>query len=146
MAPDSVGPVPVLVDFGLAGRKVRPGCASPYYGAPEVWDAGVFQMSTRPHRGGRLRLLLPGLRDAHGHAAVRGRHLPSLISGHLAHNGNPAGLTALRSPIGSSRRSATILAAGLARDPRRRASMGQVREALRTIAPQLQNATWPLAA
>ncbi|MCS6857438.1 MAG: protein kinase, partial [Sandaracinaceae bacterium] len=32
------GPLPeraVLVDFGLAGRKIRPGCATPNYGAPE---------------------------------------------------------------------------------------------------------------
>ena len=28
---------PVLVDFGLAGRRVRPGCATSQYGAPEVW-------------------------------------------------------------------------------------------------------------
>src|SRR6185295_8096897 len=26
---DALAPAPVLVDFGLAGRKVRPGCASP---------------------------------------------------------------------------------------------------------------------
>jgi serine/threonine protein kinase len=38
--PDGDGPapeMPVLVDFGLAGRKVRPGCATASYGAPEVW-------------------------------------------------------------------------------------------------------------
>ena len=28
----------VLVDFGLAGRKIRPGCATLLYGAPEVWE------------------------------------------------------------------------------------------------------------
>ena len=71
---DQVTPTPVLVDFGLAGRKVRPGCASPYYGAPELWDAVVFQASTGPSRGGRLRLLLPGLRAADQPHAVRGRH------------------------------------------------------------------------
>src|SRR5262249_44963779 len=31
------GTSPVLVDFGLAGRKLRPGCATGAYGAPEVW-------------------------------------------------------------------------------------------------------------
>ena len=29
----------VLVDFGLAGRHIRPGCATGAYGAPEVWGA-----------------------------------------------------------------------------------------------------------
>ena len=28
---------PVLVDFGLSGRHLRPGCATAAYGAPEVW-------------------------------------------------------------------------------------------------------------
>jgi eukaryotic-like serine/threonine-protein kinase len=31
------GTIPVLVDFGLAGRKLRPGCATAAYGAPEIW-------------------------------------------------------------------------------------------------------------
>src|SRR5262249_48389536 len=31
------GKEPVLVDFGLAGRHIRPGCGSGPYGAPEVW-------------------------------------------------------------------------------------------------------------
>ena len=30
----------VLVDFGLAGRKIRPGCGTGPYGAPEVWGGG----------------------------------------------------------------------------------------------------------
>ncbi len=29
----------VLVDFGLAGKRVRPGCATGPYGSPEVWGA-----------------------------------------------------------------------------------------------------------
>src|SRR5262249_20366392 len=29
----------VLVDFGLSGRHIRPGCATGPYGAPEVWGA-----------------------------------------------------------------------------------------------------------
>src|SRR6185436_1925360 len=28
---------PVLVDFGLTGRNLRPGCLTGAYGAPEVW-------------------------------------------------------------------------------------------------------------
>jgi hypothetical protein len=33
-------PKPVLVDFGLAGRHLRPGCGTANYGAPEIWGAG----------------------------------------------------------------------------------------------------------
>ncbi len=142
---DTIGPVPVLVDFGLAGRKVRPGCASPYYGAPEVWDAGVFQMSSGPTAVDVYAFCCLAYEMLLGRPLFEGDTLPSLISGHLAHNGNPSGLGVLRAdrlltPL------AAILAAGLQRDPRRRATMGQVREALRNVAPHLQNTTWPLAA
>jgi eukaryotic-like serine/threonine-protein kinase len=144
-AAEAVGAVPVLVDFGLAGRKVRPGCASPYYGAPEVWDAGVFQISTGPTAVDVYAYCCLAFELLAGRPLFDGETLPALISGHLAHNGNPAALNGLRSdrqlaPLGQ------ILAAGLARDPRRRASMLQVRDALRSIAPQLQNTSWPVAA
>jgi hypothetical protein len=33
-------PKPLLVDFGLAGRHLRPGCGTANYGAPEIWGAG----------------------------------------------------------------------------------------------------------
>ncbi len=33
-------PKPVLVDFGLAGRHLRPGCGTANYGAPEIWGSG----------------------------------------------------------------------------------------------------------
>jgi hypothetical protein len=145
VVPDAVGPVPVLVDFGLAGRKVRPGCASPYYGAPEVWDAGVFQMSTGPTAVDVYAYCCLAFELLTGRSLFEGDTLPSLIAGHLAHNGNPPGLESLRSErhLGAL---VSILAAGLARDPRRRATMGQMREAFRATAPQLQNASWPLAA
>lgn len=32
---------PVLVDFGLAGRSVRPGCGTIEYGAPEIWTTAT---------------------------------------------------------------------------------------------------------
>jgi hypothetical protein len=145
MALDMVGAVPVLVDFGLAGRKVRPGCASPYYGAPEVWDAGVFQISNGPTAVDVYAFCCLAFELLAGRPLFDGETLPALISGHLAHNGNPEALNALRkdrqlAPLGQ------ILAAGLARDPRRRATMPQLRDALRSIAPQLQNTAWPVAA
>ena len=64
----------VLVDFGLAGRKVRPGCASPFYGAPEVWVTEGAGSAGRPWTGRRLFVLLPGLRAVRGPPAVPGRH------------------------------------------------------------------------
>src|SRR6185503_16785718 len=54
----------VLVDFGLAGRSLRPGCGSPYYGAPEVWKpvgdpppepADVYASPASPSRSSAAR-------------------------------------------------------------------------------------------
>jgi hypothetical protein len=142
---DQVTPTPVLVDFGLAGRKVRPGCASPYYGAPELWDAVVFQASTGPGAVDVYAYCCLAYELLTSRTLFEGDTLPSLISGHLAHNGNPPGLERLR----ADRRMAPfaqIIAAGLARDPRRRASISQVRQALRSLAPQMYGAPWPVAA
>jgi serine/threonine protein kinase len=42
---------PVLVDFGLAGRRVRPGCGTLDYSAPEIWGSSpATRCSTRPTR------------------------------------------------------------------------------------------------
>ena len=43
------GKTPTLVDFGLAGRHLRPGCATGY-GAPEVWGREGFVGEPSPSR------------------------------------------------------------------------------------------------
>src|SRR5262249_38120506 len=70
--------------------------------------------------------------------------LPGLIGCHFAHDGNPAGLAALHdddalAPL------ARILASGLAPNPRDRAPIAEIREALRALQPTLQRTAWPLA-
>ena len=142
---EQMTPTPVLVDFGLAGRKVRPGCASPYYGAPELWDAVVYQASAGPAAVDVYAYCCLAFELFTGRTLFDGDTLPSLISGHLAHDGNPPLLNRLRSdrqlaPF------AQIIAAGLTRDPRRRATITQLRQALRNLAPHLYNASWPVAA
>jgi eukaryotic-like serine/threonine-protein kinase len=145
VALDQVAPTPVLVDFGLAGRKVRPGCASPYYGAPELWDAQVFQASTGPAAVDVYAYCCLAYELLTGRTLFDGETLPALIANHLSHNGNPAGLTKLKgdrklAPF------AQIITSGLARDPRKRVTITQLREALRKLAPQMYGATWPVAA
>src|SRR5262249_14144460 len=42
---------PVLVDFGLAGRRIRPNFLTGAYGAPEVWSGeGAASRPSRPPR------------------------------------------------------------------------------------------------
>ena len=138
-------PIPVLVDFGLAGRKVRPGCASPFYGAPEVWDAGVYNLSVGPSAVDIYAFCCLAFELLAGRTLFDGDTLPTLISAHLGHDGDPQRLALLRSdrrwaPL------ADVLSVGLCRDPRRRASIAQLTDALRGLAPRLGSQSWPAAA
>jgi hypothetical protein len=139
-----VGPSAALVDFGLAGRKIRPGCASPHYGAPEIWDAGMYGPTT------------PMAADVYGFCCLAyelfvGRplfaadSLPALIARHFEHDGKPEGLAALHDDL-TLAPLALILERGFVPDPRGRATIDELREALRGLQPRLQRAAWPLAA
>ncbi|MEM9489988.1 MAG: serine/threonine-protein kinase, partial [Myxococcota bacterium] len=79
---------PVLVDFGLAGRKIRPGCATVHYGAPEVWSpqtsSDLEPMPTDVYAFACLAFeLLTNEILFDGETAV------SIVSAHLAHGGIP---------------------------------------------------------
>jgi eukaryotic-like serine/threonine-protein kinase len=145
MAQSELAPTAVLVDFGLAGRKVRPGCASPYYGAPELWDPTLYQLSTGPASVDVYAYCCLAYELFMGRTLFDGDTLPALISGHLSHNGNPPDLGRLRADRRLAQ-FAQIIAAGLARDPRRRVTILQLRQALKNLAPALSNAPWPVAA
>ena len=92
---EGFAPTPVLVDFGLAGRKVRPGCASPYYGAPEVWDAGVFRYSNGPMAVDVYAYCCLAFELLTGRPLFEADTLPALIQSHVAHDGNPPRLVRL---------------------------------------------------
>jgi hypothetical protein len=135
--------VAVLVDFGLAGRKIRPGCASPHYGAPEVWDPGMYG-STEPTAADVYGFACLAYEMLVGRPLFEADTLPGLIACHFEHDGNPAGLAAL----GATRALAPLaqlLAAAMVPNPRARATIVDVRGALRDLQPVLRAAPWPLA-
>jgi len=132
----------VLVDFGLSGRRVRPGCATANYGAPEIWGmvpaghvadaapADVYAFCCLAYE------LLTG-RELFG-----GGNDMALITAHITHDGWPAGVMELAGhpllgPV------AEVLASGLRQDPRQRATVAQIRTQLRALQPALVR---PLAA
>jgi hypothetical protein len=141
--PEGARPSPVLVDFGLSGRKIRPGCASPHYGAPEIWDPGMYGV-TEPMAADVYAFCCLAYELFAGRPLFAADTLPSLIACHFEHGGNPAGLTALQSsrtlaPL------AQIIGAGLVPDPRGRATIVEIRDALHELQPGFTNAAWPLA-
>jgi hypothetical protein len=128
-----IRPAPVLVDFGLAGRKVRPGCASPFYGAPEVWVTDSSSHDASPSAADVYSFACLAYELVTGQRLFTGETLPAVVAAHFAHDGNPAGLGPLRAnphfgPL------AEWLSAGLRPSPRRRPSIVEMRAGLASVA------------
>jgi hypothetical protein len=152
------GGQPVLVDFGLSGRHIRPGCATGPYGAPEVWGAldapknETPRFGLRPGEGGDVPS--PMKADVYAFAcvafeALTGRLLfdaPSemaQIAMHLAHDGFPAPLRALaKGP--ELTELAELLFAALRREPSERFTATRLRKELTRLRPALAKRPWPL--
>ncbi len=134
---------PVLVDFGLAGRNLRPGCGTSSYGAPEVWGivpegAPPTPMAADVYSFGCLAYeVLTGetLFDAPNEVA--------LISAHLTHDGLPPPVKRL------SERAATAGLAGalwrcLRKAPTHRATATEMRAELGRVGAELTGKSWPV--
>jgi len=136
--------VPVLVDFGLAGHKVRPGCGSPYYGGPEVWDISSFGNRVDPRATDVYAFCCMAFELLTGNTLFAAETLPGIFAAHLSHDGNPPGLAWMREhsrhrPLGE------MLTAGLYREPGRRLSIKTLRECLLDLGHDgLADVTWPI--
>lgn len=122
---------PVLVDFGLAGRTVRPGCATLEYGAPEVW--GLME----PGRASAVDVYAFGALAYEvltGQTLFSGTQETAILTSHALHDGGPDAVKGL--PI------ADVLSSALRRDPNNRASIGEIRARLAAV--DLSKHTWPL--
>lgn len=139
----------VLVDFGLAGRHLRPGCGSPAYGAPEVWTSRDGAGAT------------PFAADVYAFACVayevlagRALFLPSnpeladareQLTMHLMHDGLPSAVVELM-----ARPDLADLGALLSRlidpSPEARPSIGEARAELARLRDGLRRQPWPILA
>jgi serine/threonine protein kinase len=142
---DAAAPVPVLVDFGLAGRKLRPGCASPYYGAPEVWDSQTYRLAADHTAADVYAYCCLAYELLTGRTLFDGESLPALIGNHLTHDGRPPRLEALYTDHHLVEL-AEILIAGLSPDPRARPSITDMAQALQHYAPNIEDRVWPVGA
>jgi eukaryotic-like serine/threonine-protein kinase len=131
----------VLVDFGLAGRHIRAGCGSPYYGAAEVWSDDPSELEPFPT-------------DVYASACVTfevlthdvlmsGDNLKTVIDQHFANDPGADTLARLSRTEGLAPL-AELLRAAVARDPKRRPTAARLRAGFAAIRPDLETQRWPL--
>ncbi len=136
------GGEPVLVDFGLAGRHLRVGCATPYYASPEVWghtEDGVSVFTADAYSFGCVAYEL-----LTGKQLFEGSHVLALMASHFEHDGKPEGVQKLC----DHPKTAAIgewLSSSLRRSPKDRATIEQLREGLQKLATEIGALPWPLA-
>ena len=132
----------VLVDFGLAGRHVRPGCATGPYGAPEVWGAIPSESPAPPDV---YSFACVAYETLTGKVLFESDNELAQIAMHVAHDGTPPPIKSL---LGRPETAALgeLLNAALRREPRQRATAKELRERLLALAPRLRTTKWPLVA
>jgi serine/threonine protein kinase len=133
----------VLVDFGLAGRHIRPGCTTGPYGAPEVWGVVAEGAKPTPMTADVYAFGCFAYETLTGKVLFEGTSEMAQIAMHLAHDGLPAPLRDLKQRAGFEAL-VEFLFSTLRRDPRSRPTVTRLRAELRSLAQGLVRRTWPL--
>ena len=134
-------PKPVLVDFGLAGRHLRPGCGTANYGAPEIWGAGDASQAIPADVYAFGCLIFEAytgktLFDALGEG--------SMIAQHLAHDGEPESVRALLERP-ETQQLGMLIARCIRREPQNRITVRQARQFLASLSiGDVGNPHWPV--
>lgn len=132
--------VAVLVDFGLAGRRLRAGCGSVHYGAREVW---LENASDEPFGADVYAAACVAFEVLTDGVLVGGETMKEILDGHFAAQpGAPALAQLAKQPRLSAL--AELLRAAVARDSKRRPTAARLRAGFAAIAPELRGLPWPL--
>ncbi len=133
-------PKPVLVDFGLAGRHLRPGCGTANYGSPEIWGTGgtsqpipadVYAFGCLIFEAFTGQTLFDGINEA------------AMITQHVSHDGDPEQVRALLAQP-ETRELGALVARCLRRDPNDRITIRQGRQFLANLKLGVENEHWPV--
>jgi serine/threonine protein kinase len=134
----------VLVDFGLAGRHLRPGCGTSSYGAPEVWGIVPEGVKPTPMAADIYSFGCIAFEVLTGQTLFDAPNEVALISAHLTHDGLPAGVKKLADRGPTTAALVRALRACLRKDPRQRAGAAEMRDELRAVAAPLGTRSWPV--
>ncbi len=133
----------VLVDFGLSGRQIRPGCGTLEYCAPEVLGVVPGGYESAPSSTDMYAFACLAFETLTTKFVIDGRDETSIIAQHIDHDGWPKRLSEF-SRVDGARDLAMLLARCLRRDPKIRPSAREVRRALALPAHTLEARQWPL--
>ena len=133
----------VLVDFGLAGRHLRPGCATGPYGAPEVWGALEDVGETQPAKADVYAFGCVAFETLTGRTLFDADNEVAQVAMHVMHDGFPPLLKTLAGNPGLAP-IAELLFATLRRNPADRLSASALRKELARITPTVARQPWPL--
>jgi len=134
---------PVLVDFGLAGRKVRPGCATSPYGAPEIWGSDSHMTEHSPAAADVYAFSCLIFEAFTGQMLFEGSTEYAVINAHMNHDGDPLKLRQLHKNT-AIRPFIELLQSGLRKEPAQRATIADLLRGLRDLAPMLTSMRWPI--
>ena len=134
----------VLVDFGLAGRKLRQGCGTGPYGAPEVWGVLPDGFVPAPSAADIYSFGCLAFEMLTGKVLFDAPNEVAQITMHVSHDGFPEPMKALigNPEIGPL---AEVLVPALRRDPRHRPTAEEMRSDLRAVWSMVEEAKWPAA-
>jgi serine/threonine protein kinase len=133
-------PKPVLVDFGLAGKHLRPGCGTANYGAPEIWSGGntSHAIAADVYAFGCL------IFEAYtGKTLFDSVSEDAMITQHVTHDGDPEPVRALLERA-ETRELGALVARCIRRDPASRITMRQARQFLANLSIGEENPNWPV--
>jgi len=134
---------PVLVDFGLAGRHVRPGCATANYGAPEIWGLVPDGLAPIPMPADIYALGCVAYEVMTGQPLFGAPSEMAMIAAHVSHDGKPAPVAALAGEKDTAP-FAEWLSRCLRQDPRKRATVRELRHGIRGLRETLKGCEWPM--
>jgi eukaryotic-like serine/threonine-protein kinase len=134
---------PVLVDFGLSGRKLRPGCGTLEYCAPEVIGIVPEGHAPGPLGADLYAFAATAFEVLTARQLFQAEDETALVSLQLSHDGWPEPLAEL-GRTAELREVSVVLAACLRRDPRARPGVSEVKAALERTGKALERKSWPL--
>jgi hypothetical protein len=132
----------VLVDFGLAGRHIRGGCGSPYYGAAEVWADD--SSNVEPFPTDVYAATCVAFEVLTGQLLINGDTLEEILGQHASAQPG-ADRLARMAQVSHLAALAELVRAGVARDPAQRPSITKMRAGFDALGRELRAQRWPIA-